>query len=426
MAEDKNNWDSPYLQRWLGNITRDSTKSIYRSHFRTYSEYAQLTPEEMIKEALEDNRKDVMDRKDTLKQRMIGFYDYVLKVAPRKSGPNGKVVGQGRNPKTADTAVNAMRSFYATFDLYVKMKGASRLPAPRVMNKRLILNNMQVKKLLDHAPTMRDRAIILTMFQGGMDISTLCDLRYKDVSAALKGEPPIKVDLYRQKAGTEYFTFLGRDAVDAIKAYLNDVKAKGLTLEYNDPLFVKLSNKALSREGATPNLIQIMLKDAAHKSGIIDGENNGSSFNIAGAHCLRESFGSIMANKGVPDNIIDFWLGHKIGEMSEAYKRVQSDELKRIYAEREPFLSVTTGNGGHDVAKLKTEFGDSMAALALKNAELENRLTALIASTEAIKKSNEEAREAWGLKLREIEENQKRMGELIRKAVELEMERRKA
>ena len=424
MFEDKIDWDSPYLHRWLGNITRDSTKRTYKSYFRTYAEFTKLNAEEMIKEALEDNRKDVMDRTDVLKQRMIGFYDYVLKEAPRKSGPNGDVVGKGRDPKTANTSVNAIRGFYATFDLCVKMKGASRLPTPRVMNKRLILNNMQVKNLLDHAPTMRDRAIILTLFQGGMDISTLCDLKYKDISTALKESPPVKIDLYRQKAGTEYFTFLGRDAVGAIKAYLSDVKSKGLTLEHNDPLFVKLSNKAMSKEGVTDNLIQVMLKEVAHKSGIIDGENNGSSFNIAGAHCLRESFGSIMANKGVPDNIIDFWLGHKIGEMAEAYKRVQSDELKWIYSEMEPFLSVSTN--GQDVTKLKTEFSESMAALALKNADLENRLAALIAGNEYIKKSNEEDKKAWGLKLKEIEENQERMGELIRKAVELEMERRKA
>ena len=48
-----------------------------------------------------------------------------------------------------------------------------------------------------------------------------------------------------------------------------------------------------------------------------------------------------MINSGVPDTIIDFWLGHSIGEMSEAYKSVQFDSLKKMYQEREKLLSVS-------------------------------------------------------------------------------------
>ena len=54
-------------------------------------------------------------------------------------------------------------------------------------------------------------------------------------------------------------------------------------------------------------------------------------------------FGSIMINSGVPDTIVDFWLGHSIGEMAEAYKSVQYESLKRMYLEREKLLSISTG-----------------------------------------------------------------------------------
>jgi len=46
----------------------------------------------------------------------------------------------------------------------------------------MIVTNMDVKKLVDHSRAPRDRAIILTMFQGGMDVSTLCSLKYGDVA----------------------------------------------------------------------------------------------------------------------------------------------------------------------------------------------------------------------------------------------------
>jgi len=84
-----------------------------------------------------------------------------------------------------------------------------------------------------------------------------------------------------------------------------------------------------------------MMKAVALKSGLIDEKNNGKAFNPLGPHALRESFGSIMINSGVPDTIVDFWLGHSIGEMAEAYKSVQAESLKKMYLERERLLSIS-------------------------------------------------------------------------------------
>jgi len=78
---------------------------------------------------------------------------------------------------SAMTHVTGVRSFYASFEVAVRLKGRKALPKPKVANKRLIVNAEQVKTLLDHAPGVRDRAIILALFQSGMDVSTLCSLK---------------------------------------------------------------------------------------------------------------------------------------------------------------------------------------------------------------------------------------------------------
>lgn len=353
-------WGESVLQRWMGSITRDSTKSTYKSGFRLYIQYTGMTATQLIDEALEDAKKDPREKRDIVKQRLIGFYNWILEEAPKKRGGRlgGKVVGKGLSSKIAHTYVNAVRSFYGTFDVYVKLKGRSRLPEARVTNKRMILTNMDVKRLIDHTRTPRDRAIILTMFQSGMDVSTLCDLKYEDVAEGLtKDEYPLKLGLYRGKSGAEYYTFLGRDAISTIKAYLNDVKAKGLRMDSNSPLFLK---QIYSRKGKTPslepmttNLVQNMLKEVALKAGFIDEENNGRDFNPLNPHALRESFSSIMINTGVPDTIVDFWLGHKIGEMAEAYKGVQHESLKQMYLEREKLISITMPKV--DVEELKAK-----------------------------------------------------------------------
>jgi integrase len=335
------NWEEPVLQRWLGTITRKTTFYNYRSSFRVYTQFTGMSASEMIDEALEDLKRDPREKRDIVLRRLIDFYHWLKTEYPRKSRGRGshKIVGKGVSDKLAHLRVAAVRSFYATFGVTVRMRGRQSLPKPRVRNKRMKVGAEQVKVLLSHARTPRDRAIILTLFQGGMDVSTLCSLKYGDIAEELtKNEYPLKLELYRPKTGVEYYTFLGRDAVQSIKAYISDMESRDVKFTSNTPLFLKERGKD---EGVTTNLVQNMMRIVAYNSGFIDEKNNGKAFNPLGPHALRESFGSLMINSGVPDTIVDFWLGHAIGEMAEAYKRVQFDSLKKMYLEREKLLSVS-------------------------------------------------------------------------------------
>jgi len=345
------NWDDPALQRWLDTIARKSTKHNYRSSYRAYAAFTKMTGSALVDEAIEDAKKDPRERRDVVLKRLIEFYRWLKTDYPRKSGGRGvHIIGKGVSDKRANSMVNAVRSFYATFGVTVRMKGRHALPKPRVQNKRMRVAAEQVKILVDHARTPRDRAIILTLFQSGMDVSTLCSLQYRDAAEGLKKEEhPLKLELYRKKSGTEYYTFLGKDAVEAIRAYLADVRARGRKFQHDTPLFLKERGS----KGLTTNLVQNMMRNVALKSGLVDKENNGKAFNPLGPHALRESFGSIMINSGVPDTIVDFWLGHSIGEMAQAYKGVQYESLKQIYLEREKLLSISTVEV--DVEEIKTK-----------------------------------------------------------------------
>lgn len=323
----------------MGTITRKSTKKNYKSAFKTYMQFIKLSPSELIDEAIEDLKRDPREKQDIVMRRLIDFYHWLKTEYKKKSRGKGeqKTTGTGVSDKLAHTRVGSIRSFYATFGITVRMKGRHRLPRPRITNKRMIVNASQVKTLVDHARTPRDRALILVNFQGGMDAETLCSIKYGDVSEGLtKNEHPLKLDLFREKNGVDHYTFLGRDAVKALKAYISDMTSRGVKYSHNTPLFLKERGK---EEGMTTNLVQNMMKIVAHNAGFVDGENNGKAFNPLGPHALRESFGSIMINSGVPDSIVDFWLGHRIGEMGEAYKSVQAESLKKMYLEREKLLS---------------------------------------------------------------------------------------
>jgi len=373
-----------------------------------------MTADSLIDEAIEDSKKDPRERTDVVKRRLIGFFNWLIKEAPkRKASGRGIIaeVGKGVSPKMAHTYVNVIRSFYGTFDIYVKLRGRSQLPKARVINRRMLLNNQEVKKLVDNARSLRDRVIILVMFQGGMDVSTLCSLKYGDVAEGLaKDEYPLKLELFRRKAGTEYYTFLGRDAINALKAYLNDTKARGLTLNYNSPLFLKGSHKAMSYEGIEPSHVQAMLKELAIKSGFVDEHLNGKDFNPLGPHALRESFGSIMTGKGVPEVVVDFWLGHEIGEMAEAYKSAKLEDLRQMYLDRERYIGISV----NDIEqKLRAEIDEKnrqlqavVNGLSVENLELKGRIMNL----ESHQRTVDHVLEMLDLK----EEDAKDISEMIR------------
>jgi site-specific recombinase XerD len=375
--KDTVNWKEAPLQRWMGTISKKRTAYTYKSGYRFYQLYTGLTSNKLIDEALEDAKRDPREKTGIVKQRLIGFYNWLVNEAPkRKTVGRGKteVVDKGVSSKMAHCYVNAVRSFYSTFDVFVKLKGRSSLPKARVVNKRMLVSNLEVKRLVNNARSPRDRAIILTLFQSGMDISTLCSLKHGDVAEGLaKNEHPLKLDLYRQKSGTEFYTFLGRDAAEAVRAYLNDVKARGITVNNKTPLFLKESNKAKLREGIVPSTVQGMLKHVAVKAGFVDKQNNGKDFNPLSPHALRESFGSIMTGKGVPDVVVDFWLGHEIGEMAEAYKSAKFEDIRQIYLEREPFISITPKV---DVEEIKTKVREEISQRTRQLQTLVNGLSA--------------------------------------------------
>jgi len=335
---------------------RKSTKYGYRTAFKGYAHFTGMSASALIDEAIEDLKKDPRERQDVVLTKLVKFYQWLKTEYPKKSrgACEHQVIAKGVSDKMAHYFVNAVRSFYATFDITVRMKGRHKLPRPRVQNKRMKVGAEQVKVLVDHARTPRDRAIILTLFQGGMDVSTLCSLKYGDVAERLaENENPLKLELHRPKTGVEYYTFLGKDAATALKAYIADMKARGVQFRNDASLFLKERGK----EQLTTNLVQNMLREVAFKGGFVDKNNNGNEFNPLGPHALRESFGSIMINSGVPDTIVDFWLGHEIGEMAEAYKGVQCGSLKAMYSQREKMLSISPKENLEELReKLKGEF----------------------------------------------------------------------
>jgi len=374
-------WEEQTLKRWLGPMTHISTRYLYKSTFRIFARFTELTASQLIDEAIEDFKRDPRERKDVVLNRLVSFYKYLKTDYPRHGRGNciHEVVGKGVTESSAQMKTNVIRSFYATYDITVKLTKRYKMPKAKVENKRIIIKPdevYKVKMLVDHARTPRDRAVLLFLFQGGLDVSTLCDLNYGDVAEGLaRNDYPLKIEPQRVKTGVEFYTFIGKDGTDALKAYLADMKSRGVNFNNKMALFIQERGKLRIRT----NNVQDMMKELAIRTGFVDGENNGNDFNPLSPHALRESFGSIMTNSGVPDTIVDFWLGHEIGDMARAYKSVQFEDLKKMYLEHEPLISIAPKTNLEEFkSKVKTEvsaeFQPLVNGLVTQNINLTNRV----------------------------------------------------
>jgi integrase/recombinase XerD len=374
MSRTKKEERDELVKRWLDSCQKDDTRYSYATAFKLYVEFTNLDARAMIEEAQADAGKDVFKKENIVQSRVLSFYKWLIEEAPRtRAGGKGVrvEVGKGYLPTSARNYAMAIRSFYAHYGFPIKLAGRSKIGKSKVTYRRKLLNSAQVKKLVDNARSPRDRAIILTLFQGGMDVSTLCALNYGDVAEGIeKNERPLKLNIFREKADVEYYSFLGLDAVEAIKIYLADMRSKDIIFDYSTPLFLKEK----STERIQTNNVQMFFKEIADRAGFTDGSSNG--YNLYGPHSLRESFSSILINKGVPDAIVDFLLGHSLGQMGEAYKRGKFEDVQKMYLDNEVYLSMPGTNG--ESKKNIEEMEAKIKTMEEENKPYQERVNALL------------------------------------------------
>jgi len=344
------------VNKWLAGKPK-GTKSQYLCSLRVYCDYKGMNPEQLIDEIERDRKKSRRSRGE-VEYRLKEFYSWLLNDKRKQIG--GFVTKttdeRGVSPKRAASLIGAIRSFYKEngFPIILKLPKAATLKK----NHKKQIRAGDVKKLVDHAPTIRDKAIILMLFQSGMDVSTLCSLDYGDVAKGLeRNEYPLPIHVVRKKAGIEYTAFLGRDGIEALKAYINKRKRRQKGINYSEPLFTKERTKNGVKR-INKDLIDKMLREVAVLSGVVSKEEmERADMNPCRPHALRAAFSSIMKLQGVNNEIVEYWLGHTIPYES-AYMIPGEDELKKIYAEHEEVLSINRAT--EQVKRLEQKFNGKM------------------------------------------------------------------
>ncbi len=190
--------------------------------------------------------------------------------------------------------------------------------------KRLpkFLDPHEVERLLD-APkgdgllTLRDRAILETLYSTGMRVSELCRLDLEDVD--FLGE----VVRVKGKGRKERLAPIGSYAVEALRHYL-DARAAHPNAESFEakPLLINRHGKRLNQRSVRRKLAKYLAEAGLDPA--------------ISPHTLRHSFATHMLNRGADLRAVQELLGHQSLSTTQIYTHVSMSRMKEVYERAHP------------------------------------------------------------------------------------------
>ena len=217
-----------------------------------------------------------------------------------------------------------LRSFYRHLrrEGLLERDPTADLRAPR-KSQRLpeVLNRAEVQKLLStprgtDPAALRDRALLETMYACGLRASEAIDLTVGDIdlhAGVLRA---------RGKGSKERLVPIGREAVTAVRAYVQRGRPALVGLRDEPHLFVNHRGAGLTRQG----LYKIVQRHA--RAAGLDGRMS--------PHTLRHTFATHLLAGGCDLRSVQEMLGHADVATTQIYTHVSAEKLKDVYFQAHP------------------------------------------------------------------------------------------
>jgi integrase len=264
-----------------------------------------------------------------------------------------------------------MRLFYESHDREIKFKRSERVRSPRLkkINIEHIPTKAEVYRMADVAGSLRNRAIILSLYESGVRPNCLCNWNYGLVAdqlypevkepVQLKITPDLdtKLNLY----GLPYYiTFLGTESAQALRDHIEERKKRqGWSPKPSDRIFVTASSASRGKPLELSGVWEVV-KFAAKQAGL-DPKS-------IWPKVLRKSFRKTLnATETLDEDTKEALMGHRLpGSRGNYFDFHDIDEV------REKYLRVDWSRDGVNGGKLK-ELGEANKDLEERVSSLENR-----------------------------------------------------
>jgi len=244
-------------------------------------------------------------------------------------GPSGKPVSNA----SIHHRLQAMRAFFAWLSQrhHILFSPAADLRMPRLPPRQLpkqILNAEQVEAILSLANaetplSLRDRAILETLYSTGLRRKELVSLAMHDVDAT-KGV----VNVRHGKGGRQRVTPIGARALLWIQKYLHDARPALNPPSELKTLFLVAPWGSLPARPMPVHTLGAMVRDYLDRAGLAHA---GSC-----CHVFRHAMATQMLENGADVRFLQAILGHANLETTEAYTHVAIGKLKQVHAATHP------------------------------------------------------------------------------------------
>lgn len=231
---------------------------------------------------------------------------------------------RGLSPRTIARKISAIRAFFGW------LAESAALPTSPAVDLRLprrpkdlpkVLSREEVQRLLEFEPlegswqTLRDRAILETLYSSGARVSELAgldlhDLDLHDGTALLRG-----------KGRRERLAGLGSPCLEALDLYFEALALARVRRDRRAVFLNRLGDRLTTRSIA--RILDKRVTAAGLRAGI-------------SPHTLRHSFATHMLQAGANLREVQELLGHKSVASTQVYTHLTLDHLMRVYEKAHP------------------------------------------------------------------------------------------
>jgi len=190
-----------------------------------------------------------------------------------------------RSWSTCHIVVHGLRFFYHT--TLKRDRTTFSIPSPRQPGKLpALLSREEVQRLIAHAPTPKQRTMLLTTYAAGLRLNEVLHLRVGDVDSA---RMTIRVE--QGKGGKDRYTILSAHLLEELRSYWR--VAHPTTWLFPSPR---------RSQPLDPSGVQRAYQTAKRRAGITKP---------GGIHALRHAFATHLLEAGVDLHTIQRLLGHR-------------------------------------------------------------------------------------------------------------------
>ena len=293
------------VQKWISKLKEKAGwKSTMPGFLRTlyrFSEYCGKSPSELVATALGEQ---IAEPLEELVPASLETQEVAQKFV-------NEVLNSGKR-ESARYARACLTSFFKANGVSLHLDPISRF----TKKTEVIPTKEQVYVMADYTRSLRDRAIILCMYQSGLGVTPLRNLTYGHLKEQIKkNRIPIQVhvtsDISEKPLPVAYYTFFGAEACEALNTYLNErkrrikrireqgKKVKGLTP--SSPLFASEGRNMPFGGRMAISSIWRIIKNSAEKTGL--------KKESVWPNCLRKAFEAELDRSLLDRNTKQFLLG---------------------------------------------------------------------------------------------------------------------